>query len=471
MCMIALAWIFCAVMVNLTLTRRYSSLHTALLWIGGFLTLVVLTSFVDVVYEACAFLIPSGYDFISLLADCLFVTVVGVWFVFVSWKMYRGTPSSKIFIASYILFIGLSICDLSFSIIHMMFPWDLYQLKFASCVLILIILTIVLILTNRFMIKTMQETNRDLRGDFRNVLFIPVAVYLTYAVISCMWNSQEGAVFFIPEITTRVIFIIMVILLYMQVFYGIHKAIRQIHIDEEMRLAKDVQSSILQDPDVFENITGVKIHAAISESELVGGDFYDIIRIGDYHLAVVIADVSGKGISAALMMMRVKTMIKIAVRTLFTQPGRMLTIVNREIMKNNDACRFVTVFIGLLNLKNGRFSYSCAGHNPPILCRSGTCTPLVCEKAPGLGIMDHEYTDQRTVLKRNDTLFLYTDGVTEAQNKHGEMYGVDRLLSIVEKSDDPKTMINSVTEDTAVFTGGSSQTDDMTMLAFRYTQE
>ncbi|RBQ23553.1 MAG: hypothetical protein ALMCE001_17210 [Methanocorpusculum sp. MCE] len=101
MCMIALAWIFCAVMVNLTLTRRYSCLHTALLWIGGFLTLVVLTSFVDVVYEACAFLIPSGYDFISLLADCLFVTVVGVWFVFVSWKMYRGTPSSKIFIASY----------------------------------------------------------------------------------------------------------------------------------------------------------------------------------------------------------------------------------------------------------------------------------------------------------------------------------------------------------------------------------
>lgn len=85
--------------------------------------------------------------------------------------------------------------------------------------------------------------------------------------------------------------------------------------------------------------------------------------------------------------------------------------------------------------------------------------------------MDHEYISQRTVLKRNDTLFLYTDGVTEAQNKLGEMYGLDRLLSIVEKSDDPKTMINSVTEDTAVFTEGSSQTDDMTMLAIQYTQE
>jgi len=286
-----------------------------------------------------------------------------------------------------------------------------------------------------------------------------------------MWNSQIGEMFFIPEITTRIIFIIMVILLYMQVFYGIHKAIKQIHIDEEMRLAKDVQSSILPSPDLFESITGVKIHATISESEPVGGDFYDIIQIGDYHLAIVIADVSGKGISAALMMMRVKTMIKISVRTLFTQPGRMLTIVNREIMKNNDSCMFVTVFLGLLNLKSGLFTHSCAGHNPPILCRSGTCTPLVCEKAPGLGIRDHEYIDQRTILKRNDMLCMYTDGITEAQSKIGEMYGLDRLLSIVQQSDDPENMITAVIEDVKVFTGGHDQTDDMTMLAVRYTQE
>ena len=469
--MIFLIWLFCAAMVDLTMKRRYSRLRTAALWAGGFLILVVLTSLVDMIYEACVFLIPSGYDFISFIADSLFVAVVGLGFIFVSWRIYRGTTSSKFFIASFILFIGLSICDLSFSIIHMIFPWDLYQLKFATCVLILIILTLGLILTNRFLIKTMQETNRDLRGDFRNVLFIPLAVYLIYTILSCLWNSQEGSIFFIPEITTRIIFIIMVILLYMQVFYGIHKAIKHIHIDEEIRLAKDMQSGILPDPDLFENLEGVKIHAAISESELVGGDFYDIIRIGDYHLAFVIADVSGKGISAALMMMRVKTMIKMSVRALFTQPGRMLTLVNREIMENNDTCRFVTVFLGLLNLKNGGFAYSCAGHTHPILCRSGTCTPLPCEKAPGLGIMDHEYISQRTVLKRNDTLFLYTDGVTEAQNKLGEMYGLDRLLSIVEKSDDPKTMINSVTEDTAVFTEGSSQTDDMTMLAIQYTQE
>ncbi|MDD2803022.1 MAG: PP2C family protein-serine/threonine phosphatase [Methanocorpusculum sp.] len=469
--MIFLIWLFCAAMVDLTMTRRYSRLRTAALWAGGFLILVVLTSLVDMIYEACVFLIPSGYDFISFIADSLFVAVVGLGFIFVSWRIYRGTTSSKFFIASFILFIGLSICDLSFSIIHMIFPWDLYQLKFATCVLILIILTLGLILTNRFLIKTMQETNRDLRGDFRNVLFIPLAVYLIYAVISSLWNSQEGAVFFIPEITTRIIFIIMVILLYMQVFYGITKTIKHIHIDEEMLLAHDLQSSILPSPGRFENMPGVEIFASISESELVGGDFYDIIRIGDYHLAFVIADVSGKGISAALMMMRVKTMIKMSVRALFTQPGRMLTLVNREIMENNDTCRFVTVFLGLLNLKTGRFTYSCAGHNPPILCTCGTCDPLVCEKAPGLGIMDHTYIDHRTVLKRTDTLFMYTDGVTDAQNKNGEMYGMDRLLSIVQRSDSPETMINSVTEDMNIFTGASGQADDMTMLGVRYTGE
>jgi len=471
MCMIALIWIFCAVIVDMTLTRRYPRLHTALLWTGGFLTLIFLTSLIDVIYEAFVFLIPSGYDFISFIADCLFVAVVGVWFIFVSWKMYRGTASSKFFIASFILFIGLSICDLSFSIVHMIFPWDLYQLKFATCILILIILTISLILTTHFLIKTMQETNRDLQGDFRNVLFIPLTVYLTSAIICCMWNSQEGSIFFIPEITTKIIFILMVILLYIQVFYGIKKTIKQIHIDEEMRLAHDLQASILPSPARFENIPGVEIFASISESDAVGGDFYDIIRIGDYHLAFVIADVSGKGISAALMMMRVKTMIKMSVRTLFTQPGRMLTLVNREIMENNDTCRFITVFLGLLNLKTGRLTYSCAGHNPPILCTLDTSDLLVCEKAPGLGIRNHEYIDQRKILKRNDTLFMYTDGVTEAQNRNGEIYGIDRLLSIVQRSEDPENMINVVTDDVNVFIMGSGQADDMTMLAVRYTGE
>jgi sigma-B regulation protein RsbU (phosphoserine phosphatase) len=263
----------------------------------------------------------------------------------------------------------------------------------------------------------------------------------------------------------------MFILLYMQVLSGIEKAITQIRIDEEMRLAQDLQTSILPSPALFGNIPGVKIHAAISESYPVGGDFYDIIRIGDYHLAFVIADVSGKGISAALMMMRVKTMIKMSVRALFSQPGRMLTIVNRDLMVNNDTCRFVTVFLGILDITTGQFTYSCAGHNPPIFCRSGTCTPLDCEKGPGLGIRDHKYIDQRTVLKRNDTLLMYTDGVTEAENKNGEFYGIDRLFSIVQKSGDPERMIHSITKEIRAFIEGNEQADDMTILSVQYTQE
>lgn len=85
--------------------------------------------------------------------------------------------------------------------------------------------------------------------------------------------------------------------------------------------------------------------------------------------------------------------------------------------------------------------------------------------------MDHTYIDHRTVLKRTDTLFMYTDGVTDAQNKNGEMYGMGRLLSIVQRSDSPETMINSVTEDMNIFTGASGQADDMTMLGVRYTGE
>ncbi len=471
MCIMALVWVFCVAMVNLTLTRRYSRPHTVILWTAGFLTLVVLTSLVDIIYEACVFLIPIGYDYISFIADGLFVTVFGVWFLFMSWRLYRGTASSKLFIASFILFIGLSSCDLAFSLFRIIHPWSLYLQKFGSCVLIVIMLAICLALTIRFLMKTMQETNRDLRGNFHTVMFIPITVFLTSAVICSLWNSQEGNILFIPEITTKTIFFIMIILLYMQVFYGVKKTIKQIHIDEEMSIAHDLQSSILPSPALFENIPGAEIFASISESDGVGGDFYDIIRIGDHQLAFVIADVSGKGISAALVMMRVKTMIKMSVRTLFSQPGRMFTFVNREIMENNDTCRFVTAFLGLLDLTTGGFTYSCAGHNPPILCTLGTCDPLDCLKAPGLGIMNHKYTDQRIVLKRNDTLFMYTDGVTEAQNKNGELYGMDRLLSIVQSSDNPENMITAVLEDVSVFTGGSEHPDDMTMLAVRYTGE
>jgi len=469
--MILLVWVFCAAMADLTLTRRYSRLQTALLWTGGFLTLVVLTSIVDVIYEASAAFIPGGYDVISFIADSLFVIVVGICFILAAWLIYRNTTSSKLFLSSFFLLLGLSSCDLAFTISKMIFPWELYELKLAACVLILIILTICLILTNFFLAGIMKETNRELRGDFRKVLFVPITVYLIYAVISCMWNSQEGTSLFIPEITTKIIFVIMFTLLYMQVFYGFKKAINQIRIDEEMRLAHDLQASILPSPERFENIPGVTICASIQESDLVGGDFYDIIQIGDYHLAFVIADVSGKGITAALMMMRVKTMLKMSVRTLFTQPGWMLTLVNREIMENNDTCRFITVFLGLLNLKTGLLTYSCAGHNPPILCTREICDLLVCEKAPGLGIRDHEYLDRRTVLKTNDTLFMYTDGVTEAENKNGEFYGTDRLLSIMKRSDGPKDMIKAVTNDISVFSEGSGQADDITMLAVRYTPE
>ncbi len=102
--MISLIWIFCAVMADLTLKRRYPRLHTALLWAGGFLILVGLTSLVDVIYEAFIYLIPSGYNFISFIADCLFVTVVDVWFIFVSWLIYRNTTSSKLFISSFFFF-------------------------------------------------------------------------------------------------------------------------------------------------------------------------------------------------------------------------------------------------------------------------------------------------------------------------------------------------------------------------------
>lgn len=238
-------------------------------------------------------------------------------------------------------------------------------------------------------------------------------------------------------------------------------------INAELSLASDIQAHMLPCHfPAFPERDEFDIYATMTPAKEVGGDFYDFFMVDQTHIAVVIADVSGKGVPAALFMVIAKTLIRnhtqigLAVNEVFTS-------VNRLLCEGNDACLFVTAWLGILDLSSGTLTYANAGHNPPLLCRNGQFTYL--ESAPGfvLAALDTtEYELNELALTPGDRLFLYTDGVTEAENSDHELYGEERLSRFINQhvKDSAEDILPMLKADIDSFAGNIPQFDDITML-------
>ncbi len=243
-------------------------------------------------------------------------------------------------------------------------------------------------------------------------------------------------------------------------------------IDKELALAKAIQSSAL--PSVFPpypNRTEFDIWAGMRTAKEVGGDFYDFYMLGEDKLVFLIADVSGKGIPAAMFMMTAKTLIKSLAET-GMPVEQVLTEANEQLCANNSAGMFVTAWMGILDLETGIVSFGNAGHNPPLLCRAGS-TYEYLKSRPGLvlaGMEGIRYRRNEIRLEPGDVLYLYTDGVTEATDQMEELYGEERLNRYLNGvySCEPETICRAVLEDVDRFVGNASQFDDITMLCLRY---
>ena len=240
-------------------------------------------------------------------------------------------------------------------------------------------------------------------------------------------------------------------------------------ISTELSVAKDIQLSML--PNVFPAFPDrdeFDLFASMVPARDVGGDFYDFYLIDKDNLAVVIADVSGKGVPAALFMVISKTLIKYSSSSLL--PQVVFNSVNKRLCDGNDKCMFVTAFLGILNIPTGKFTYVNAGHNPPLLRRKDGYFEYF-KKAHNtvLAFMeDIEYKHDEIILNKGDMLYLYTDGVTEAMNCRKELFNEDRLLRVLQScssSSSPKKIIQAVKNEVENFTCGEEQTDDITMLA------
>lgn len=238
----------------------------------------------------------------------------------------------------------------------------------------------------------------------------------------------------------------------------------------EMEAAKRIQEASLPDgDDPYKDDPRFSLYAGMKAARQVGGDFYDHFKISDDRLATVIGDVSGKGITAALFMMRAMTLIR--ERTLEgSAPSRILEQANQELCVRNPSGMFVTVFIGILNLNTGRYSFASAGHNPPYLCR-GNFEAIRLESGVPLGLFeDEEYVSTDLELNSGDSLFLYTDGITEAMNQGKELWGEVRLMETLNLHQDKTCaeLLHMIDHAVAEFAGDAEQADDITMLCLKY---
>lgn len=242
-------------------------------------------------------------------------------------------------------------------------------------------------------------------------------------------------------------------------------------IGAELDVARKIQGSML--PCIFPPYPDreeFEVYATMLPAKEVGGDFYDFFLIDDDHLAVVIADVSGKGVPAALFMVIAKTLIKNNAQQGKT-PREIFEKVNNQLCENNEASMFITAFMGILEISTGEFIYVNAGHNAPLIKKATGDFQWLPTK-PGFvlaGMKDMVYRQEKITLGQGDVIYMYTDGVTEAVNRNNELFGNQKLLSDINqyKETTLAELLSSIKKEIDTFADGAEQADDITMLALK----
>ncbi|MBQ6398678.1 MAG: SpoIIE family protein phosphatase [Clostridia bacterium] len=243
-------------------------------------------------------------------------------------------------------------------------------------------------------------------------------------------------------------------------------------IGAELNVAASIQRDLL--PKIFPPFPGRKdmeLYASMSPAREVGGDFFDFFMVDEDRLAMVVADVSGKGVPAALFMVIAKTLIKNRLQT-GANPAEALMNVNNQLCEGNDSGMFVTVWIAVVDLKTGKVTEVNAGHEYPAIRGSdGTYSLIRTRHSPAVAIMEGMVYKQREfTLEPGNVIFMYTDGVTEATNANNELYGDERLTKALNRNadKDPEALLKAIRQDIDAFVGEAPQFDDLTMLSLVY---
>ena len=255
-----------------------------------------------------------------------------------------------------------------------------------------------------------------------------------------------------------------------------HATAEKERLGAELNVARQIQAEML--PRVFppyENHPEIELFACMTPAKEVGGDFYDFYMLDDDHFAMVVGDVSGKGVPAALFMVITKTLLKDTAEHEYN-PAKVFEHVNNLLCQSNDSGLFVTCWMGILTISTGELNFANAGHTAPIIKSRGETKYLATKPNLMLAAMDGiPYVNHSLKMEKGDKLFIYTDGITEATNEYDELYGEDRLLhvfkSISDKGNAPRDVLGIVRNDLDDFVLDAPQFDDITMLAMAYKDQ
>lgn len=241
-------------------------------------------------------------------------------------------------------------------------------------------------------------------------------------------------------------------------------------IGSELRIASDIQNGML--PKTFPpypDLEELALYGALMSAKEVGGDLYDFY-VRDYKAFFCIGDVSGKGVPASLLMAVTRSLFR-SFSSRIDNPGEIMSQINNAMSEMNENSMFVTLFVGVLDLYTGNLTYSNAGHCAPVLL-GGEPTFLMVDANIPVGVMpDWQYSSQQTTINPGQTVFLYTDGLTEAENAKLEQFGEIRLMKALAESDtNPRPLIDHILKVAKSFVGTTDQSDDLTMLAIHFTK-
>lgn len=253
--------------------------------------------------------------------------------------------------------------------------------------------------------------------------------------------------------------------------------LRYLHLAKEIGVAHDIQMSMLPQPPLLDGHSTVDVDSLIQTAEVVGGDFYDTFSLDEERICLIVGDVSGKGIPAALFMMRVLTLLRTHIKKK-RRLEKSLFKVNNLLRQNNPTHMFVTALIVVVDLTSGRATWVNAGHSEPVLLRSSASKanrvkPLRAPKGILLGVQANiEFKAARVSLRKQDTLMLYTDGVTEAENSTQEQFGEERLMDYLGSRpfDSATDLVRGVREQLNLFVNGAQASDDITLLALVFRE-
>ena len=238
-------------------------------------------------------------------------------------------------------------------------------------------------------------------------------------------------------------------------------------IESELRIARDIQMSMV--PQVFPDCEGIDLYASMTPAREVGGDLYDYLLLSD-HLYFCVGDVSGKGVPASLFMAQATRLFR-ALAKQRMMPADIANRLNAELSENNDSGMFVTMFIGLIDLHSGQLFFCNAGHNPPVLGEDvSRGSFLQMEANAPLGLWpDLEYVGESIDNITNRPLFIYTDGLNEAENPQQEQFGDDRLIEILRHThfDTAQQVIDTLKTAVETHRNGAEPNDDLTMMCLR----